>query len=469
MKTINIVKCTGLCNTYYEDENHLLKGKWGGFRDKNQHTQDGKKLYWVYYSDYSKYVPITEEGLFYNKFSCEKYDAVMYLADNLATTRTFLCEKNGKYGLIDGQGKVLLHVVYNYIKWYSSEKEILLIKTETGNFLYDVFLNKCSLVYDEIIWYLDEMMIVGQNGLYGIVEFDGKELLPIKYEYNKYNNGNYHRTLFTQLKNRKYPIWIEDGKLYGMIEKNKYDECILIPLDGDGFNSFFIVKDKDKYGILNQDGEEICNSVLSEIYISKYGFRINSDYDYDDKGNYTLLKSTFIIGEINGKYNLYNVVGKGKCIVSSCEKIDFIIDNMTANTIYRLGKIACDYNIISFIKGKRKGYVTSIGKVIFDYDSIKMENNKFYIEKNGKKGILNILGQEIIPCKYDEIVEKEHEYIMHVDGEKTSKEKPSMQNYYNSSSYESQHYNEYGGYMGYSDEDIDTIFDGDPSAYWNID
>ncbi|WP_289694863.1 hypothetical protein [uncultured Duncaniella sp.] len=23
--------------------------------------------------------------------------------------------------------------------------------------------------------------------------------------------------------------------------------------------------------------------------------------------------------------------------------------------------------------------------------------------------------------------------------------------------------------MGYSDDDIDTIFDGDPSAYWNID
>ena len=23
--------------------------------------------------------------------------------------------------------------------------------------------------------------------------------------------------------------------------------------------------------------------------------------------------------------------------------------------------------------------------------------------------------------------------------------------------------------MGYSDDDIDTIFDGDPDAYWNID
>lgn len=42
-------------------------------------------------------------------------------------------------------------------------------------------------------------------------------------------------------------------------------------------------------------------------------------------------------------------------------------------------------------------------------------------------------------------------------------------NYRNQSTYE-----RYGGSyaqdeMGYSDDDIDTIFDGDPSAYWNID
>ena len=35
-------------------------------------------------------------------------------------------------------------------------------------------------------------------------------------------------------------------------------------------------------------------------------------------------------------------------------------------------------------------------------------------------------------------------------------------------------YEKYGGsyaqdVMGYSDDDIDTIFDGDPDAYWNID
>ena len=42
------------------------------------------------------------------------------------------------------------------------------------------------------------------------------------------------------------------------------------------------------------------------------------------------------------------------------------------------------------------------------------------------------------------------------------------------STYERTTYERYGGTyaqdeMGYSDDDIDTIFDGDPDAYWNID
>lgn len=40
--------------------------------------------------------------------------------------------------------------------------------------------------------------------------------------------------------------------------------------------------------------------------------------------------------------------------------------------------------------------------------------------------------------------------------------------------YEERTYARYNGsfaqdFMGYSDDDIDTIFDGDPEAYWNID
>ena len=48
---------------------------------------------------------------------------------------------------------------------------------------------------------------------------------------------------------------------------------------------------------------------------------------------------------------------------------------------------------------------------------------------------------------------------------------------YNNYAYEREERSSYGLYagsytqdeMGYSDDDIDTIFDGDPNAYWNID
>lgn len=45
---------------------------------------------------------------------------------------------------------------------------------------------------------------------------------------------------------------------------------------------------------------------------------------------------------------------------------------------------------------------------------------------------------------------------------------------YDSYNYEEDTYEKYSGsyaqdVMGYSDDDIDTIFDGDPTAYWNID
>lgn len=46
--------------------------------------------------------------------------------------------------------------------------------------------------------------------------------------------------------------------------------------------------------------------------------------------------------------------------------------------------------------------------------------------------------------------------------------------YYEPSYYEEQSYGRYAGSyaqdeMGYSDEEIDIVFEGDPSAYWNID
>ena len=60
------------------------------------------------------------------------------------------------------------------------------------------------------------------------------------------------------------------------------------------------------------------------------------------------------------------------------------------------------------------------------------------------------------------------------DGEEDDEEDYYDEPYVNISYQDDPTYDRYNGSyaqdeMGYSDDDIDTIFDGDPDAYWNID
>ena len=109
---------------------------------------------------------------------------------------------------------------------------------------------------------------------------------------------------------------------------------------------------------------------------------------------------------------------------------------------------------------------------------------------DGKWGIINEEGIEILKAEYDCIWKFEGKYrtetkvimngkelcfnlfaqeFMEEDEYEYYDEEPDYP--YNE---EEQHYERYSGSyaqdeMGYSDEEIDAIFDGDPSAYWNID
>ena len=69
--------------SYYVDANGLLKGEWGGFKEREDLGLNGERMYEIYYSRFSKYVEIDEFGFFYNKFSCKKYDGVLKLDEYL--------------------------------------------------------------------------------------------------------------------------------------------------------------------------------------------------------------------------------------------------------------------------------------------------------------------------------------------------------------------------------------------------
>ena len=111
---------------------------------------------------------------------------------------------------------------------------------------------------------------------------------------------------------------------------------------------------------------------------------------------------------------------------------------------------------------------------------------------DGKWGIIDEEGKEVLKAEYDSIwkfegkqrtdtkVIKDGEELCYslIDQEFIGGDEHVDESYYDEPDCpdyeEERHFGRYAGSyaqddMGYSDEEIDDIFDGDPSAYWNID
>ena len=112
--------------SYCADANGLLKGKWDDFRELKTKGPNNEAMFEIYYDRFLRWTKINEHGFFYNIFSCKKYDGVLKLSDDL-----FICEKNGRLGIINNKEKTILHTCYNNIKAVNSST--FLVDTETGN------------------------------------------------------------------------------------------------------------------------------------------------------------------------------------------------------------------------------------------------------------------------------------------------------------------------------------------------
>lgn len=286
------------------------------------------------------------------------------------------------------------------------------------------------------------------------------------------------------------------------IQKNNIEE-----------RKYAIVKKNDKCGIIMDNGIVL---IEPEIFVTINGFK-----PIQEKGSMKLraLATTqrgyrvhidirgFFWGIIPPDYYEAIKVTDNRFIAQTKEKKWGIIDNKN--------KIICTFDYIDYFQNKESFFsselnkvsaifVTDNGMVLVDinsgkrisdlYDSIIwIENNTCCrIEKNGKFGIISENGDVVVSCIYNQIfrtVVNENGFqsndaildgihgkiingefqpeLVRQEVQKTNKRKKKIQQ-------DIPTYERYAGSyaqdeMGYSDDDIDTIFDGDPNAYWNID
>ena len=273
------------------------------------------------------------------------------------------------------------------------------------------------------------------------------------------------------------------SSLYYDIEK---DNRLLIP---------FIAG--TKIGFANKKGEIVISPqyqfVLDDFYTEFSLVRVGETYakSYERKSNTpkTYLYNRFGLIKPNGDFvvpmEYENITmpifcNKFVCVLRSLNK-GYAVINSDGDFVIPFGKY-------DYIDGFDRGFArVKIGKV-----------TNGQLNSNSKWGIINELGEYVLEPKYKNIwnfYDKSREYtnVVSFDGivsefhftdgklknigchaRKISELESELGNYESLNNYREQTYDEYNGsyaqdVMGYSDQDIEETFDGDPEAYWNID
>lgn len=283
-------------------------------------------------------------------------------------------KENGKYGLINLEGKQITKPVYD---------EISSINYKEGTFL------------------------VKQNELEGIINMKGKVI--IKCEYESVTSDNY----YSENGNNKQAGFIvskktEDGYRYGYV--NYRGTIILNPIYTQLERVTEIANEKGVYFIAFKNGQAGLLKNNKEIL----------NYEYEDI-QYNVLGSIFITKR-NGKYGAVNQEGTtvlypeydnvytGGMYLNALKDKDIFIFDLNGNKI--------ETNEVSKTKTENANYYITIDKnnkykvvdskdnIIIDKDYTYIEylpGDYFIVERDSKSGIIDSNGKSVIELKYDSI------------------------------------------------------------------
>lgn len=263
----------------------------------------------------------------------------------------FLIKDSGLIGLIDTLGNTLVTPEYKSItlisEGYETHKERFVVTNQNGKKGLIDFQGKILLptIYDDIVRKHTDFIIVKANNKLGA--FNSKQELLLPLEYDNVNNLGV-RLGFNSivLRNEKYSMVSLTGKT---LTKQEYSnlECL-----GD----FILTKVQDRIGLLDKNGKVL----LANTYIEINPHTITNDLSR-------------VFAKKDSLYALFD--GRG-----------------TQLTNYEFDKIEYVRSLEFFAveKNKKWGIVSIDGKILkkYIYDKIIPNSGVIYGEVNGKKDIL---------------------------------------------------------------------------------
>lgn len=403
------------------------------------------------------------------------------LAEN--NVEYFSAYSNSKWSVINSKGEQLSNILYDdmivvpdstrnvFVVPYDVDYQNGTCKTKAVNdkneTLFGNYNNVNAIINynstDEV-WYNQEVLTFERNGKYGLIDFNGTQVLAPEYDeifslkgilktlvinkdgkYGIFNTASktiavnpiyasiqafgttYNDGYIVEDENKKFGLIGSDGK---SILSNNYDEIMQIVS-----SDKYVVKEGLKIKLINKEGVSILESGFDEIIsingdnlviknAGKYGV-ITTEGDIVIDTAYDLIKYCFgdyYIVSTGGKYgvvnNLKDVVidikyegidYRNDIVSLICENADYTTDIYTRDLNYVLtgtiNKVDTELGYIRVRVDSDYKYYNLQYQEISSIDALK-NNTLFLVKENGKYGYVNKENQRIVDCIYDDAMEQ---------------------------------------------------------------
>ena len=394
----------------------------------------------------------------------------------------FALYSQNKWGIINQEGEVVIQPSYEeMIVIPDKTKDVFIciynVNEETGTYQTKAINSKDETIltgYEQIealdnidknsnVWYEENVLRIKKNGKYGLIDLNGKELLPAEYDEITVLEGIENSLIIKKdgkvglvndtgsvIIDANYKgikglgdtykdgyITIDEQGRYGLISatkkqilENKYDEILQVPL-----KEYYAIKENGKQKLINSNGEALIDSGFDEIKSTTtngiifvkdnlYG-EMNTSGEVTIKADYQELKEVkeqIYIAKQNNKYGIIDGLGNGLIAfeydgMTYNEKADLffaddseyktsIIDNKyDVKTTGILSEVNTDEEYIRMRISDEYKYYNLKGEEISNIQALK-NNTIFLDKKDGKYGYVDKKGNAITEYIYDDATEQ---------------------------------------------------------------
>ena len=296
------------------------------------------------------------------------------------TNKYFSVYTDNKWGVINQKGDFIINPAYDEMLIVPDENKAIFaysydVNYNDGTYKTQIINEKGQVqftTYEQVelitnhnsanvLWYENNVIKVKKDGKYGLINFDGRELL--KCEYDKIDAFESVKNAFIITKDGKVGVCDNFGNI---LVEPKYKE--IKKMGEDNKKEFIIVNAENKYGVALSDKT------------------IDLECKYTDIKPLTA-NSVYVVKE-DGKWKILNS--------SETVKIEEGISDVTEMT--------AEYFVVK--NGNKYGVINKKGETVIptEYQDITLAyGDNFIVEKDDKYGVINSAKEEKLKVEYENI------------------------------------------------------------------